>query len=107
MTDTSDPVPALKQQLALAILDHFRAWGQCTIAHRLGVDQPRASDLQHGRLQRFSLQQLVRLATRAGGEVTLSVRWTSRRIWIIPRVGSSSRVTRERPWPHPRAPATP
>ncbi|MFN2565149.1 MAG: helix-turn-helix domain-containing protein [Gemmatimonadaceae bacterium] len=80
-----DPVPALKRQLADAILDRLRRSGQLNIAHRLGIDQPRASDLQRGRLERFSLQQLVRFAARVDGEVTISVAWTSRRVWIIPR----------------------
>jgi predicted XRE-type DNA-binding protein len=82
--DDSDPVPLLKQQLARAILDHVGRSGQVNLASRIGVDQPRASDLLGGRLERFSLQQLVRFAARADGEVTLNIRWTSRRVWIIP-----------------------
>lgn len=85
VTDASDPVPALKQQLARVLLDYLGASGQFNMASRIGVDQPRASNLQHGRLQRFSLQQLVRFVARAGGEVTLTVTWRSRRVWIIPR----------------------
>ena len=75
MKDVPDPIPVLKQQLARTILERLAA-GQPTIARRLGIDQPRASDLERGRLQRFSLQQLVRFAARADGEVTISVRWT-------------------------------
>jgi predicted XRE-type DNA-binding protein len=85
VNDDSDPVPLLKWQLARAILDYLGASGQGNMASRLGVDQPRASNLQHGRLERFSLQQLVRFVARADGEVTLTVRWRSRRVWIIPR----------------------
>ena len=85
MNDASDPVPALKRQLAQAIMDHLGTSGQVNIASRLGVDQPRASNLQHGRLQRFSLQQLVRFVARADGEVTLGISWRSRRVRIIRR----------------------
>ena len=85
MNDDSDPVPMLKQQIARAILEHLESGGQVNLADRIGVDQPRASDLQRGRLQRFSLQQLVRFAARADGEVTINIRWTSRRVFIIPR----------------------
>ena len=94
-----DPVPALKQQLADAVLTHFGQFGQYALASRLGVDQPRASDLVRGRLGRFSLQQLVRFAARADGEVTISVEWTSQRLWLFP----------PRPMPQPFAPrvATP
>jgi predicted XRE-type DNA-binding protein len=85
MNETSDPVPHLKQQLAQAILDHLDRSGQLNMAHRIGVDQPRASNLQRGQLDRFSLQQLARFVARADGEITMSVRWNSRRLWIIPR----------------------
>jgi predicted XRE-type DNA-binding protein len=83
--DAQDPVPALKRELARAILDRLRGSGQVNVAYRLGVDQPRASNLCRGRLKRFSLQQLIRFAARVDGEVTITVTWTSRRIRIIPR----------------------
>jgi predicted XRE-type DNA-binding protein len=82
--DATDPVPALKEQLARAILERMSGGGQLNLAHRLGVDWPRASNLQRGRLERFSLQQLVRFAARVDGEVTFNVNWTSRRLWIFP-----------------------
>jgi predicted XRE-type DNA-binding protein len=83
--DARDPVPALKRQLARAILDRLEGSGQFNVASRLGVDQPRASNLFRGRLERFSLQQLVRFAARVDGQVTMTVAWTSRTIWLIPR----------------------
>jgi predicted XRE-type DNA-binding protein len=86
--DAQDPVPTLKWQLARAILDRLEGSGQLNLAHRLGVDQPRASNLSCGRLERFSLQRLVRFAARVDGEVTISVTWTSRTIWVIPRTGA-------------------
>jgi predicted XRE-type DNA-binding protein len=85
VNDAPDPVPALKQQLARAILDRLRGSGQLNVAHRLGIDQPRASNLCCGRLDRFSLQQLVRFTARVDGEVTISVAWNSRTIWVIRR----------------------
>jgi predicted XRE-type DNA-binding protein len=85
VNDAQDPVPALKRQLVRAILDRLAPSGQFNIARRLGVDQPRASNLCCGRLERFSLQQLVRFAARVDGAVTIGVTWTSRRVWIIPR----------------------
>jgi predicted XRE-type DNA-binding protein len=84
MKNAPDPVPALKRQLAEAILERLRGGSQLTIASRLGIDQPRASNLECGRLERFSLQQLVRFAARVDGEVTITVAWTSRRVWIFP-----------------------
>ncbi|MDQ3995851.1 MAG: helix-turn-helix domain-containing protein [Gemmatimonadota bacterium] len=87
VNDAQDPVPALKRKLARAILDRLEPSGQLNVARRLGVDRARASNLQCGRLERFSLQQLVRFAARVDGDVSISVTWTSRRIWIIPRRG--------------------
>ena len=84
MNNASDPVANLKQQLARAIVERLESSGQQNIARRLGIDQPRASELVRGRLQRFSLQQLVRFASRADGDVSINVRWTRRRVWIFP-----------------------
>lgn len=57
----SDPIPELKAQLAGELVRALKGW-QPTEAHaRLGLDQPRLWDLRHGRLERFSLQRLIRL----------------------------------------------
>ena len=90
--DAYDPVPALKQQLARAILDRFRGTGQFSLAWRLGVDLPRVSNLERGRLERFSLQQLVRFATRGGAEVAITVTWPGSRAWLIPRGPARARA---------------
>jgi len=102
MKDAPDPVPALKRELAQAIVLRLGRSGQFNLASRVGVDQPRASDLERGRLERFSLQQLVRFAARADGDVRITVTWTSRRIWIIPRLSSTRRQPR---WPVRRPPS--
>ena len=82
--DAYDPVPRLKRQLGQAILEQLHNFDQLGAARRLGVDQARMSNLQHHRFESFSLQQLVRLAARVSGEVTINVAWASRAIWIIP-----------------------
>jgi predicted XRE-type DNA-binding protein len=76
---TPDPVPPLKQVLARAIVEALDGWLQEWAAELLRTDQPRMSDLRAGRLERFSLQQLVRFVARIGGEVTITIRWTSKR----------------------------
>jgi predicted XRE-type DNA-binding protein len=81
--DAHDPVPALKQQLARALIERFGSYNQCIIASRVGIDQPRASELLRGRIERFSLQQLVRFVARADGDLSLAITWTSNRIFII------------------------
>ena len=44
---------------------------QVKAAEMLGVSQSRVSDLNRGKWERFSLEMLITLATRAGMHVTL------------------------------------
>jgi predicted XRE-type DNA-binding protein len=44
---------------------------QARAAELLGVSQSRVSDLMRGKWERFSLEMLITLATRAGMHVTL------------------------------------
>ncbi|MEO8620808.1 MAG: XRE family transcriptional regulator [bacterium] len=73
-----DPIPALKRQLANAIVAACDGWTQWNAAVLLGIDQPRISDLRNGRLERFSLDQLVRLLVRADASVELRLTSTKR-----------------------------
>jgi predicted XRE-type DNA-binding protein len=70
-----DPVPALKEQLARIIVERLDGWSQVYAGAFIRAGQPRYSDLRNGRLDRFSLQQLVRFAARVGGQTSLSVTW--------------------------------
>ena len=72
-----DPVPALKIQLATLIVQRIAGWTQVNAADLLHTSQPRVSDLRNGRLQRFSLEKLVRLVRRADGLVEIRVDWGS------------------------------
>jgi len=51
------------------------AWSitQAAAAKRLGLTQPRMNDLLRGRIDKFSLDALMNLATRAGIAVRLEV----------------------------------
>jgi predicted XRE-type DNA-binding protein len=68
-----DPVPALKRQLAAEIRALIATYHQAFAASILGLDQPRASDLTHGRLERFSLQKLIRILARVDRPVVITV----------------------------------
>ena len=46
---------------------------QSQAAQRLGVSQPRISDLARGKIDRFSVDSLVKMLARAGVEVKLSL----------------------------------
>lgn len=76
--ECEDPVPALKIKLADLIVRRVAGWTQVTAADLLRTNQPRVSDLRNGRLDRFSLEQLVRLVRRAEGFVELRVEWGPR-----------------------------
>jgi predicted XRE-type DNA-binding protein len=50
----------------IAINDEVRGWDttQARAARRLGITQPRLNDLLHGKINKFSLDTLLTLATR-------------------------------------------
>jgi predicted XRE-type DNA-binding protein len=70
-----DPIPDLKQQLAEAIVERLDGWIQPMAAELIRTDQPRISDLRRGRLERFSLEQLLRFASRLRGTVSIEITW--------------------------------
>src|SRR3954451_16442624 len=47
---------------------------QVQAARRLGVDQPKVSALMRGRLKDFSIERLIRFATRLGRDVHIHIR---------------------------------
>ena len=48
-------------------------WTQTQAAAQLGIGQSRVSDLMRGKYDKFSLDMLITLATRAGRRVELAV----------------------------------
>lgn len=68
-----DPIPALKRQLAGEIRALLADHHQFVAAMILGVDQPRMSDIQRGRLERFSLEKLIRLLAHINCRVAISI----------------------------------
>ena len=55
----------------LRLLIDKKAWTQVEAAQTLGVSQSRVSDLVRGKWDKFSLDMLITLATRAGLRVQL------------------------------------
>jgi predicted XRE-type DNA-binding protein len=49
-----------------------QGWTQAQAASHLGIGQSRVSDLVRGKYDKFSLDMLVTLATRAGRKVALA-----------------------------------
>lgn len=71
--DENDPIPALKQQLRDELIAVLGKWNQHVGAAAIGADQPRMSDLVRNRLERFSLETMVRFLTRLDLRVDLTV----------------------------------
>ena len=65
----------LRSRLMIAVEQEVLDWDvtQTEAAGRLGVTQPRLSDLMRGRVDKFSLDALVELAGRAGLAVRMRV----------------------------------
>ena len=59
-----DPIPDLKRQLGSELSAHVTGWNGDDIGSVLGTDRSRIADLRNGKLDRFSLETLIRFATR-------------------------------------------
>ena len=68
-----DPIPALKRQAGAELARFVAGWNGDDIGACLRTDRSRIADLRHGRLERFSLETLLRLLDRAGMQVELRV----------------------------------
>ncbi|MBY8965962.1 XRE family transcriptional regulator [Algiphilus sp. NNCM1] len=61
------------------IVNALQAWlaesqdNQVVLSKRLGVHKSRVSEVKHGKVEKFSLDNLVRLAQRAGLKPTLRI----------------------------------
>ena len=65
----------LRSQLMIEIERHIKRekWTQAEAAKRLGVTQPRISNLMRGKINSFGLDTLIRMAVSAGLRVSMKV----------------------------------
>ncbi len=65
----------LRSALMIALADHIarEGWTQKEAAGRLGVTQPRISDLKRGKIDLFGLDTLVNMAVAAGLQVKMRI----------------------------------
>jgi predicted XRE-type DNA-binding protein len=65
----------LRSSLMIALKDHIarQGWTQREAARRLGVTQPRVSDLKRGKIALFGLDTLVNMAVAAGLQIELRI----------------------------------
>lgn len=64
-----------RSDIMMAIEDVVRSWNvpQRAAAQRLGITQPRLNDLLTGKINKFSLDALMALASRAGLRVGIAI----------------------------------
>jgi predicted XRE-type DNA-binding protein len=65
-----------RSNVMAAVTDAVRGWNttQADAARRLGITQPRLNDLLRGKINKFSLDTLLVLATRAGLKIKIEIR---------------------------------
>ena len=65
----------LRSNLVIAVREVVETWKvtQAEAAKRLGITQPRMNDLMRGRIDKFSLDALMKLAVQAGLSVHVKV----------------------------------
>ena len=79
--DALEPDPAkrenlkLRSELMCELAQHIQRekWTQAEAARRLGVTQPRISNLVRGKINAFSLDLLVKMAATAGLHITMKL----------------------------------
>ena len=66
----------LRSTLMMALEQHIRAkgWTQVEAARRLGVTQPRVSDLLRGKIDLLAIDTLVNMVAAAGLHVEVQIR---------------------------------
>ena len=65
----------MKRAVAEAIVAKMDGWSQVNAAALLHTNQPRVSNLRKGKLERFSLEQLIRMATHVHGYAYVEIRF--------------------------------
>jgi predicted XRE-type DNA-binding protein len=77
LCDTAAEAASMKAraELMLSIRERVKAWGlpQEEAARRLGLTRPRLNDLLRGKIDKFSLDALVNIATAAGYALHIEV----------------------------------
>jgi hypothetical protein len=69
----SDPIPDLKRQAGAELARLVAHWNGDDIGALIGTDRARIAELRRGKLDRFSLETLIRFLTRLRMRVELSI----------------------------------
>ena len=68
-----DPIAPLKLQAARALVTALERWTSGDASALIGVERERIADLRRGKLERFSLERLIRFLVRAGARVEVRI----------------------------------
>ena len=71
-----DPGAEIKRQLGGLIAQAMKGWNQHIGAAHIGIRQGELSELMRGKLQRFSLERLLRILARLDYDIEVHVRPT-------------------------------
>ncbi len=65
----------LRSKLLIAVEQKVRGWNvsRSVAARRLGITQPRLNDLLHGKITKFSIDTLIKLADKAKLRVQMKI----------------------------------
>jgi predicted XRE-type DNA-binding protein len=83
---TADPhalgIWTLKYQMMNEIIDNIKArgWTQKAAAKYLGVSQPRLSNLQNGKISKFSVMMLINILSKL--DFTFEIKFTPPKVGI-------------------------
>jgi len=78
MAPDIDPIPVLKREACAHLAEFLRYGNGDDLASLPGTDRLRIANLRRGRLDRFSLETLLRFLVRAGLRFELRVERVSR-----------------------------
>lgn len=68
-----DPIPELKRQVAAELVRVLASWKPTALQFVARIDRSRLSDLRRGKLDRFSLESLIRFLAQMRYRVELTV----------------------------------
>jgi predicted XRE-type DNA-binding protein len=68
-----DPIPQLKRDAAAELAKLLAQWSAHDVARLICTDAPRVMEIRRGKLDRFSLETLIRYLTRLGHRVELRI----------------------------------
>jgi predicted XRE-type DNA-binding protein len=91
-----ESIHALRRQLAREIVRSLGPNSHYVLAPAYGIPQPRMSELAHGKVDRCTVEWLIRRIHRMGGQVTIVVTLDdTARAWHLAH--SKSGIQRRRP----------